>query len=150
MSLLVCYLVISQVIEMLWLLLCLLTANCCASQAQCRHVRQGCKDWVPETHLQVADVWIRFLWSEGEFILCCVQQVIKVILPTCTNRSVVFARWRQCASQSDTWLLGFIRVCHQAASRSVQPLLLGSPVYATYKNYYYYTHLMASFPGQPV
>ena len=44
------------------------------------------------------------------------------------DRSIVFARWCQCEPSSNTWSLGFTRVCPQTTSRSVQPFQYSSSV----------------------
>ena len=59
----------------------LLTANCCPPQAQHWHVRQGGKDWVPKTDVQVANIWICFLWSEGQLHnSSCFSVLCKIML----------------------------------------------------------------------
>ena len=51
-------------------------------------------------------------------------------LPSFIGESIVFARWCQCASLSETWFLGLREPALRTASQSVQPFMQGSLVYS--------------------
>jgi len=56
-----------------------------------------------------------------------------------TDRSIVFAGWRQCATTSNIWFLGPARVCRQTASRSDHLFLQDSQSCPADKHIHRYT-----------
>jgi len=75
-------------------------------------------------------LWKRALKQRRQQQRCLILRVVKA-LPLHMDRSVVFARLRQCESPSNTWFLQAPESATQMTSRSVQPFVQGSPLWQT-------------------